>query len=303
MQFAEIHRHGKRAAAFTLIEVLVVVAIIALLVAILLPSLARARANTRTVVCTTQIQQLMRAALLYKTDFKDRLPGTGINDASFKGEYDSGARTDWLTWSGVWHVMLTRNELATSKAWANAPRGGRLWKYYKDEKLLLCPAAENPNGKFSYSVPEAVSWANPGQDGRLGLTPIMDQVKHPASAILFLDEDEANGINAYSIDDGFGQEDLFADRHLGKATVAFFDGHANAYYFGRGDGKRRPDWKVRYTQNLSESAFIARFIQIAPFNCRYTPEPWKIRSQAQLPKFKASNAYPGCSAVVPPGCE
>lgn len=45
-------------AAFTLIEVLVVVAIIALLVAILLPSLASAKRQSKIVVCQTNLHQL-----------------------------------------------------------------------------------------------------------------------------------------------------------------------------------------------------------------------------------------------------
>jgi prepilin-type N-terminal cleavage/methylation domain-containing protein/prepilin-type processing-associated H-X9-DG protein len=61
--------------AFTLIEVLVVVAIIALLVAILLPSLARAREQSRRVMCANQLGEFGRGIHLYTFDNKDSLPG------------------------------------------------------------------------------------------------------------------------------------------------------------------------------------------------------------------------------------
>src|SRR5438552_9829272 len=59
--FMKVHRR----AAFTLIEILVVVAIIALLVAILLPSLGRARAQARMIVCQSNIKQILYAFQMY----------------------------------------------------------------------------------------------------------------------------------------------------------------------------------------------------------------------------------------------
>ncbi len=290
--------------AFTLIEVLVVVAIIALLVAVLIPSLSRARAQAKTVVCSTQIGQLMRAALMYKGDFRDRLPGTGVNDAPFYGSYETGARNDWLTWSGTWTVVITSQNIGSTQFWKKVPRNGRLWRYYHDEKLLKCPASENSNGKLSYSTPENVAMAMKGANGRNGLPPLMDSVKHPSFAIQFLDEDEENGINSYSVDDGFGEPDLFADRHLGRATVAFFDGHSEAQYFPRGPGSRSPRPRVRYPENRSTHPFEAWMIQIAPFNSRFTPRPWKIRAWNQMPKYKCSANYPaGGQHTNGPGCE
>ena len=63
-----------RRRAFTLIELLVVVAIIALLIAVLLPSLARARAQTRLVVCQTQLGEYARACMYYQDDYRDTFP-------------------------------------------------------------------------------------------------------------------------------------------------------------------------------------------------------------------------------------
>jgi len=64
----------KRKTAFTLIEVLVVVAIIALLVGILLPSLASARTQARRVTCATQLHQVGVAMVAYMQDSRDRMP-------------------------------------------------------------------------------------------------------------------------------------------------------------------------------------------------------------------------------------
>ncbi|HPD30608.1 MAG TPA: prepilin-type N-terminal cleavage/methylation domain-containing protein [Phycisphaerae bacterium] len=59
---------NRRQTAFTLIEVLVVVAIIALLIAILLPSLKAARENARATVCGHQQRQLAQAGTIWMTE-------------------------------------------------------------------------------------------------------------------------------------------------------------------------------------------------------------------------------------------
>jgi len=65
-------RHDPR--AFTLIEVLVVVAIIALLVSILLPSLSRARDQAKALVCLTNLKQLGNGITYYNADNPKHIP-------------------------------------------------------------------------------------------------------------------------------------------------------------------------------------------------------------------------------------
>ncbi|KKL04774.1 hypothetical protein LCGC14_2612710, partial [marine sediment metagenome] len=59
---------GRGSSAFTLVELLVVVAIVALLVTILMPSLQRARELTRRAMCKTQLNGLVKANQLYAAD-------------------------------------------------------------------------------------------------------------------------------------------------------------------------------------------------------------------------------------------
>jgi prepilin-type N-terminal cleavage/methylation domain-containing protein len=60
--------------AFTLIEVLVVVAIIALLISILLPALRAARDEAKLVICQANCKQIATVFSLYQADFKGRVP-------------------------------------------------------------------------------------------------------------------------------------------------------------------------------------------------------------------------------------
>jgi len=85
---------------FTLIEVLVVVAIIALLVAVLLPSLARAREQSRAAVCLSHLKQQGIAFSGYSADHKSILPWAGsFRFSLMEGKYYLGFPTpeahDW----------------------------------------------------------------------------------------------------------------------------------------------------------------------------------------------------------------
>lgn len=159
----------RRAPAFTLIEVLVVVAIIALLVAILLPSLAKAREQARMAVCETNNKQLMNGMQLYVADFKV-LPATQstfyLNSYLYKittlwpipRPADPKATT-WV-WDGAMGGYADRFDLNFQK---DVPKRGTLFRYVRDEKVYLCPsdkegtATDTPlggggNGRISYSM-------------------------------------------------------------------------------------------------------------------------------------------------------
>ncbi len=69
--FSNNRSSGARQKAFTLIELLVVIGTIALLMAIMLPALNRARAQTRTVVCLSNLRQLGLAFACYANDYDD----------------------------------------------------------------------------------------------------------------------------------------------------------------------------------------------------------------------------------------
>jgi len=73
--------------AFTLIEVLVVVAIIALLVAILIPSLKKARGQAMDAVCLSNLRQMGLALNTYSADHKSFLPYTGPYCYSIKHDF------------------------------------------------------------------------------------------------------------------------------------------------------------------------------------------------------------------------
>ncbi|MHC4173339.1 MAG: prepilin-type N-terminal cleavage/methylation domain-containing protein, partial [Planctomycetota bacterium] len=63
-----------RSPAFTLIELLIVIAVVALLLAILLPALSLAKAKARKVACLSNLKQLQTCAKLYSMDYDGFLP-------------------------------------------------------------------------------------------------------------------------------------------------------------------------------------------------------------------------------------
>ncbi len=60
--------------AFTLVEMLVVIAVIAILVSLLLPSISRAKQKARSVKCVSNLRQLNLGFVTYANDHADQLP-------------------------------------------------------------------------------------------------------------------------------------------------------------------------------------------------------------------------------------
>jgi len=69
----------KRIRAFTLVELLVVVAIIALLLAILMPAINKAKDAAETALCASNLRQVYFATTEFAADNRNRGPGGGTN--------------------------------------------------------------------------------------------------------------------------------------------------------------------------------------------------------------------------------
>jgi prepilin-type N-terminal cleavage/methylation domain-containing protein/prepilin-type processing-associated H-X9-DG protein len=65
---------GRERLAFTLVELLVVIALIATVAALLLPAFGRAKESGRGAVCLSNLHQLGLALQLYAQDYHNRLP-------------------------------------------------------------------------------------------------------------------------------------------------------------------------------------------------------------------------------------
>jgi len=85
-------RRPRRVAAFTLVELLVVIGIIALLIAILLPSLARARHQAQLTTCMARLHDFAGSMVSYAAENRGYFPRHDITMATGRNTHDVSNR-------------------------------------------------------------------------------------------------------------------------------------------------------------------------------------------------------------------
>ncbi len=111
-----------RRAAFTLIELMVVISIISVLSAILLPALSGAKDKARNITCVNNLRQIMTAATLYSGDNDDVL---------LPAEYDAG---NGAPYQEGWATILVNGDYIT------APRSKYYYSIEGGGSVLQCPS-------------------------------------------------------------------------------------------------------------------------------------------------------------------
>ena len=149
----------RRRAAYTMIEILVVIAIITILVGLVAPALSRARAQSKSTLCTTRLRTLGQGLAIYANEYGDVLvPGRmpKVDDENWRVDIEGGLkyRPTFLAMMGTQVGIAPFNDPQPTKLTIDreGEKGDR--QNYASE-AYLCPEVPNwtdeRNGAYGYN--------------------------------------------------------------------------------------------------------------------------------------------------------
>jgi prepilin-type processing-associated H-X9-DG protein len=232
-------------AAFTLIELVVVLLMVALLGLTLVPGVAKIRPNTKTIQCQNNLRQFTAAWTMYSADFSDRVANNfGVTETV--STIQAGRLENWANNVMSWGAGSGTSDVSnTNVSWVT---GGVLGKYLGNAAgVYQCPSDKYLSppqsaagwsgrmrsismnsvfGRFSTgSEPTAtgLNWALPQYVQYLKQA----RVPKPARTWLVIEEQPDSINDGYFINNPSvsSWQDIPSSLHNGGCSLSFADGH------------------------------------------------------------------------------
>jgi prepilin-type N-terminal cleavage/methylation domain-containing protein/prepilin-type processing-associated H-X9-DG protein len=203
--------------AFTLIELLNVIAVITLLISILLPAIQKVTEQARQMKCASNERQIYMAMMMYSQDNKGRLPippGVGETNTSWMFTCPSEGIISYSTGS-LW-PYLEANPGARFDAY-NCPTDLNGLRIVRLGATSILPRnfTYSFNAQLRFNAPTAATT-------HLGIK--WNDIANPAGKVLIVEEQWPNDGCAY-INGAGDEDDVFTNRHNRHGNQGFADGH------------------------------------------------------------------------------
>lgn len=201
---ATARRSCRRRGAFTLLELLLVIALLAILSSLLFPATARAKGFVLAAVCGQHLRQWGLATLMYAEEHDDSLPPEGFPNPTAR-HTNSG-----------WYIQLPRQlglKRYHDEPWrtnATVTPGITPW---------LCPAnRRRSNGRnlFHYCLNQNVDGTS-AEERRMSLSTL----KEPARTVWLFDSKNLPAVGSWNF--------VHTNLHSAGAQFLFLDGHASRF--------------------------------------------------------------------------
>jgi prepilin-type N-terminal cleavage/methylation domain-containing protein len=192
---------NQRRIAFTLVEVLVVIAVIGIIAALLIPALAVAKAKVSRIHCVSNLRQLGLGVHLYSDDHSDRLPGPlwQVTYENFNNWDNTRLGFYTATYSTGHPPALKARAMPTARCpaavhlWKEPPPGSKPMDVDRPVSYNVVSNAMGLSRPFGYPYsfwPEPKD--NPGALTHFEEPKRFREIAQPAAAWSFSDADQGN---------------------------------------------------------------------------------------------------------------
>jgi prepilin-type N-terminal cleavage/methylation domain-containing protein/prepilin-type processing-associated H-X9-DG protein len=255
-----------RDAAFTLVELLVVVAIIAILASMLLPGLANAKSKSHSIFCLNNLKQLSLAWTVYATDNQDRLPNN-FGTTQIKRLLAQNQNINWAGSILNWDAEPDNTNIFLNTTAALGSYVGQSARVFKcpsdrvvsDDQRSIGWAERTRSFSMNAMVGDAGEFTSAGTNVN---NPYyhqylkLSEFQNSTRIFVFIEEHPHSINDGYFINKAYPAwwHDLPASYHNGAANLTFGDGHVETHQWVQAGTKQpaKPDI-IRLPFQIAES--------------------------------------------------